>query len=74
MADHELKVDFKIDSKSLTANGLPRGMTQHFKNFDVTPDGHIVVRNFSEEFRSKLQEVLMDESIPFRAILPVMRF
>lgn len=76
MVDHTIEAHFTVEgrAKNLTSNGQIRGMTQHFKNFDVTPDGHIVIRNFSVEFRDKLQSVLMDESIPFRAILPVMTF
>jgi hypothetical protein len=76
MTDHTIEAHFKVEgrARNLTSNGQIRGMTQHFKNFDVTPDGHIVIRNFSVEFREKLQSVLMDESIPFKAILPVMTF
>jgi hypothetical protein len=74
MADHLIEAHFKVRADRLTSNQQIRGMTQHFKNFDVTPDGHIVIRNFSVEFREKLQSVLMDESIPYKSILPVMTF
>jgi hypothetical protein len=63
-----------VRADRITSNGMPRGLTQHFRNFSVTPEGHIIINNFSVEFRDKLQEVLMDESLPFKAILPVMTF
>jgi hypothetical protein len=74
MADHEIEAHFKVRADRLTSNEMPRGLIQHFKNFSVTPEGHIIIKNFSMEFRDKLQEVLMDESVPFKSILPVMTF
>lgn len=74
MIDHEIEANFRIRADSLTSNELPRMFTQHFRNFAVTPEGHIIIKNFSVEFRDKLQDVLMDESTPFLSILPVMRF
>jgi hypothetical protein len=71
MTDHTISASLSVRSCNLTSNGIPRSMTQHFKNFSVTPEGHIIIRNFSSEFRDKIQDVLMDEDIPFRAILPV---
>jgi|WetSurMetagenome_2_1015567.scaffolds.fasta_scaffold95290_3 hypothetical protein len=74
MTEHLVEAHFKVRADAITSNELPRGFTQHFKNFAVTPEGHIIIKNFSVEFRDKLQEVLMDEGVPFKAILPVMRF
>jgi hypothetical protein len=76
MVEHLIEAHFEVEgrAKNLAANGMPRGLTQHFKNFSVTPDGHIIIHNFSVEFRDKLQQVLMDEGVPFKAILPVMTF
>jgi hypothetical protein len=76
MTDHTMEAHFEVEgrARNLTANGMPRGMNQHFKNFSVTPEGQITIKNFSIEFRDKLQSVLMDENIPFKSILPVMTF
>ena len=72
MTEHTIGANFSVRAETLTSNGQPRFLVQHFRNFAITPDGHIIVKNFSVEFRDKLQEVLMDEQIPFKSILPVM--
>jgi hypothetical protein len=74
MTDYTIEADFRIRADQLASNDMPRMMTHHFKNFSVTPEGHIIIKNFSVEFREKLQSVLMDESIPHKSILPVMTF
>lgn len=74
MTEHLIEAHFKIKDDALTSNEQPRCFDQHFRNFWVDPQGRIVIKNFSVEFRDKLQEVLMDERVPFKAILPVMKF
>ena len=40
-------------------------VNKEFRNFAVTPEGHIVIKNYSAHFRDKLLAVLGDDSIPF---------
>ena len=68
MAEHLIEAHFNILT-NLTANGLPKGLTQHFRNFSITPEGHIIINNFSQEFREKLREVLFSEDIPYSGII-----
>lgn len=75
MAEHLIEAHFVFEGRQglLAENRIPYGFAQHFRNFSITPEGHIIIRNFSHEFRDKLQEVLFDEDVPFKAILPVTR-
>jgi hypothetical protein len=83
MTEHVIEAHFQMSLQALQdaseqdrADQLPSGYlwTRHFRNFDMTPDGHIVIRNYSAEFRDKLREVLFDETVPFKAALPLMKF
>jgi hypothetical protein len=73
MADHTIAVNFKVDASHAgnLAKPEPLRWTQHFRNFAITPEGHIIIKNFSDEFRDRLAAVLNDESVPFTSILPV---
>lgn len=66
--DHTIAPTFKI-STAQPCFGI--GLTHHFQNFDMDPEGRIIIKNFSEEFRRKLYAVLMDNEVEKKAILPV---
>jgi hypothetical protein len=42
-----------------------------FKNFAVTPEGYLIIKNFHPDFQKRLQDVLLNENQPFSPILPV---
>lgn len=70
MADHTIAANFMVESGAARAPEALR-WTHFFKNFNLDPDGRISIKNFHPEFRDRLQEVLMDESLPFSPILPI---
>lgn len=67
--DHTIAANFRINA---TAPGAPDALrwTHFFKNFNLDPDGRIIIKNFHPEFRDRLQAILMDENLPFSPILP----
>lgn len=67
MTEHLITAHMKVEAA--TPSSLPR--LRHFKNFSVTLEGNIVIKNFHPDFRDKLQAVLLDEDLPFSPILPV---
>jgi hypothetical protein len=73
MTDHTISAHFNVSAGQ--AGGIvapePVQWTHFFKNFNLDPDGRINIKNFHPEFRDRLQAVLMDESLPFTPILPV---
>jgi len=75
MTDHAIQVNFNVDCNMLAGKeGLLQ--THRFRNFDVTPEGHLVIKNFHPVFRDKLISVLMDEQVEFqnsvtRLLIPV---
>lgn len=71
MVDHTIEVRFKGLPSGIAAPE-PLNWTRHFKNFAMTPEGYIIIKNFHPEFRDRLQAVLMDEGLPFSPILPAL--
>lgn len=75
MTDHTISAHLKVNAAQLGGAAEPDALkwTHFFKNFNLNPDGSITIKNFHPEFRDRIQEVLMDDSLPFSPILPVIR-
>lgn len=65
MTMHDFSARFIVSPELIEPMRPAPIATRHFRNYAVTPEGHIIIKNWSADFRDRLTAVLGDDSIPY---------
>jgi len=69
MTDHTIEAHFVVDANTINAMQTLTEQTFHwtfhFRNYDITPEGYLHIKNFHPDFRDKLAAVLNDDKVEF---------